>query len=72
MVQERLGHSTTLDLYSHVVPGMQEAAALGFDEVLLKQLSREEMMIQVVDEVSGIESEPDLINKESVGRTQRH
>ena len=35
IVQERLGHSTisvTLDTYSHVMPGMQEAAALRFDE----------------------------------------
>jgi integrase len=37
IVQERLGHatiSTTLDLYSHVAPGLQEKAAAGFDEVL--------------------------------------
>jgi integrase len=37
VVQERLGHatiSTTLDLYSHVAPGLQEAAAKRFDEVL--------------------------------------
>jgi integrase len=37
VVQERLGHatiSTTLDLYSHVTPGLQEAAALKFDEIL--------------------------------------
>jgi integrase len=37
IVQERLGHatiSTTLDLYSHVTPGLQEAAAKRFDEVL--------------------------------------
>jgi integrase len=37
IVQERLGHasiSTTLDLYSHVVPGLQEAAARRFDEAL--------------------------------------
>jgi len=37
VVQERLGHatiSTTLDLYSHVAPGLQEKAAAGFDEVL--------------------------------------
>ena len=35
IVQERLGHatiSTTLDLYSHVSPGLQEAAAIGFDK----------------------------------------
>jgi integrase len=37
VVQERLGHatiSTTLDLYSHVAPGIQAAAALRFDEAL--------------------------------------
>ena len=37
VVQERLGHSSiaiTLDLYSHVAPGMQEAAALKLDEEL--------------------------------------
>lgn len=37
IVSERLGHSSvafTLDTYSHVVPGLQEAAALKFDETL--------------------------------------
>ena len=37
IVQERLGHSTiaiTLDTYSHVAPGLQEAAAMRFDELL--------------------------------------
>lgn len=37
IVQERLGHSSiqmTLDTYSHVVPGLQEAAAKGFDEMV--------------------------------------
>jgi integrase len=37
VVSERLGHSSvsfTLDVYSHVVPGIQEAAALRFDETL--------------------------------------
>ena len=35
VVQERLGHSTiatTLDVYSHVTSGLQEAAAKRFDE----------------------------------------
>jgi len=35
IVQERLGHSSitiTLDTYSHVSPGLQEAAAKRFDE----------------------------------------
>jgi len=37
IVSERLGHSTvtiTLDTYSHVLPGLQEAAAQRFDEGL--------------------------------------
>ena len=37
IVQERLGHatiSTTLDIYSHVTPGLQEAAALKFEAEL--------------------------------------
>jgi integrase len=37
IVQERLGHSSiqvTLDIYSHVAPGMQRAAALRFEEGL--------------------------------------
>ncbi|UCE97242.1 MAG: tyrosine-type recombinase/integrase, partial [Dehalococcoidia bacterium] len=35
VVQERFGHSSvqiTLDTYSHVTPGIQEAAATRFDE----------------------------------------
>ena len=35
IVQERLGHAkvgTTLDIYSHVTHGLQEAAALRFEE----------------------------------------
>jgi len=37
IVQERLGHSSiqiTLDIYSHVAPGLQEAAANRFDDIL--------------------------------------
>jgi integrase len=36
VVQERLGHSSiqmTIDTYSHVAPGIQEAAAKRFDEL---------------------------------------
>ena len=38
IVQERLGHATiatTLDTYSHVLPGLQQAAALSFDNLVL-------------------------------------
>ena len=37
IVQERLGHSTiamTLDIYSHVTPGLQQAAAESFDNLI--------------------------------------
>ena len=37
IVQERLGHSsiqTTLDTYSHVTPGLQQAAANRFDDII--------------------------------------
>ena len=37
IVQERLGHASiqmTLDIYSHVTPGLQQAAAEGFDRML--------------------------------------
>ena len=44
VVQERLGHatiSTTLDLYSHVSPGLQQAAAEGFDKIVLTNREKE-------------------------------
>ena len=47
IVQERLGHSTiavTLDIYSHVSPGLQEAAAKRFDDIL--QLAHNEDAIK--------------------------
>ncbi len=37
VVQERLGHGSiqiTLDAYSHVAPGLQQAVAEKFDEVV--------------------------------------
>ncbi len=43
IVSERLGHSTvsiTLDTYSHVLPGLQEAAALRFEDALLGHPAR--------------------------------
>jgi len=49
VVSERLGHSSvaiTLDTYSHVLPGIQAAAAQRFDEGL--QRSREEVPAEVV------------------------
>lgn len=43
IVQERLGHatiSTTLDLYSHVMPGLQQKAADAFDEIFKPLVSK--------------------------------
>lgn len=42
IVQERLGHSTiavTLDLYSHVAPGLQQAAANAFDDIVMPKVT---------------------------------
>jgi integrase len=46
IVQERLGHSSvtiTLDTYSHVTPGLQEAAAARFDELVSPKRENEAM-----------------------------
>jgi integrase len=40
IVSERLGHANigiTLDTYSHVLPGLQEAAAEHFDNLVVKE-----------------------------------
>ena len=45
VVQERLGHASiqvTLDTYSHVAPGLQEAAAKRFDEALTVKYNKRE------------------------------
>jgi integrase len=44
IVQERLGHASiqmTLDTYSHVAPGLQEAAANRFDELVIPRREKE-------------------------------
>ena len=49
VVQERLGHSSirvTLDTYSHVVGGLQEAAAQHFDELLTSGKAETEMFAE--------------------------
>ena len=50
IVSERLGHSSigiTLDTYSHVMPGLQEAAAIRFEKSLQQasNLSGSEMLV---------------------------
>jgi len=45
VVQERLGHSSiaiTLDTYSHVAPGLQQAAAARFDEAFIVKYNERE------------------------------
>ncbi len=44
VIQERLGHatiSTTLDIYSHVTPGMQRQAVEVFDKILDRGIAKE-------------------------------
>jgi integrase len=57
IVQERLGHSTmaiTLDTYSHVTLGLQEAAALRFDEGLaVKENANRSVSIEEVPLANG-------------------
>ena len=48
IVQERLGHSSiavTMDIYSHVVPGLQEAPALGFDQGLRRLSDADQRLV---------------------------
>ena len=47
IVQERLGHSSfavTMDIYSHVAPGLQEAAALAFDQGLRRRKNADQVV----------------------------
>ena len=51
IVQERLGHSSiqiTLDTYSHVAPGLQEAAAKKFDEYITNAESKISVSDQLI------------------------
>ncbi|MFC2013366.1 hypothetical protein ACFLU8_00520 [Chloroflexota bacterium] len=44
IVQERLGHASiqmTLDTYSHVAPGLQQAAAESFDRLFNHKVEKE-------------------------------
>jgi len=51
IVQERLGHSTistTLDTYSHVSPGLQQAAARGFDDILNRDSTLDRQLAEIL------------------------
>jgi hypothetical protein len=55
VVSERLGHSKvgiTLDLYSHVIPGMQEAAAAMVDDALKFAVEKREQKARVANRVA--------------------
>jgi integrase len=46
IVQELLGHSTiaiTMDLYSHVIPGMQEDAVAKLDTVMSGAIAKQKL-----------------------------
>ena len=61
VVQERLGHSsitTTLDIYSHTVPGLQRAAAERIDALLPKHIDDEENVGKMSADGSKITSRP--------------
>ena len=52
IVSERLGHSNigiTLDTYSHVLPGLQEAAAERFDKILDEKVSSRDKTLKLYD-----------------------
>ena len=54
VVSERLGHasvSLTLDVYSHVIPGIQAAAAAHFDEMLGRTLRLAKKMLTLVSKM---------------------
>jgi len=64
IVQERLGHASiqvTLDTYSHVAPGLQEAAAARFDQAFTGRYNEHE---KEVDEkiIDNILPKPDYVS----------
>jgi len=63
VVSERLGHATvafTLDVYSHVLPGLQEAAAEKFDRIFEEVANKnsEASVSKMLANGDGLESEP--------------
>jgi integrase len=51
IVQERLGHaniSTTLDTYSHVIPGLQAAAAIKLDDIFKPKETKLEKEVNAI------------------------
>jgi integrase len=56
IVSERLGHTKvgiTLDIYSHILPGLQEAAAERFDKMLERRQGQEESVSKMFAKKTG-------------------
>ena len=63
VVSERLGHANigiTLDTYSHVLPGIQEAAAERFDRIFeeVNNENLKESVSKMLAKDAGVEREP--------------
>ena len=61
IVSERLGHANigiTLDTYSHVVPGLQEAAALRFDALISSEAEQTEDVSKMLAKDGDSDSAP--------------
>ncbi|GAH79326.1 unnamed protein product, partial [marine sediment metagenome] len=61
IVSERLGHASiaiTLDTYSHILPGLQEAAAKSFDELLEPELAQIEDVGKMLAKEVELDGEP--------------
>jgi len=61
IVSERLGHANigiTLDTYSHVVPGLQEAAALRFDALISSEAEQTEDVSKMLAKNDDSDSAP--------------
>jgi integrase len=61
IVSERLGHANigiTLDTYSHVVPGLQEAAALRFDALIRSEADQTEHVSKMLAKNEQLDSAP--------------
>jgi len=71
IVSERLGHASvgfTLDTYSHVVPGLQEAAAEKFDRMLEPDVSK--MLARGLDDGQNLARKTEFETEPPGTRTQ--
>ena len=74
IVSERLGHTNigiTLDTYSHVVPGLQQAAAKCFDDMLEPTTRKQEDVGKMSARGSGSEARPKGFEPPTLGSEDR-